>query len=151
MAIQCFIDLFFPGFTLVHRMPDISSQRCPCGNAQRYIDCCGRFLENGQVPETAEILMRSRYTAYALKRDRYLLTTWHPFTRPASLELEQPPNRLWLGLTVKHHAQSDAEHAIVEFVARYKINGKAYRLHEISRFIRERKTWCYIDGDILDN
>ncbi|MBL8498349.1 MAG: hypothetical protein JNK39_11055 [Nitrosomonas sp.] len=103
------------------------------------------------MPDTAEILMRSRYTAYTLHREKYLLATWHPSTCPSSLELTQSPTPHWLGLTVKRHLQSDTDHAIVEFVARYKLNGKAHRLHEISRFIRENHAWRYIDGDILEN
>ncbi len=124
---------------------------CPCGSEQRYFDCCGRFLENGETPETAEILMRSRYSAYTLEREQYLLMTWHSSTRPSSLELTRSPSQHWLGLTVKRHLQSDTDNATVEFVARYKINGKAYRLHEISRFIRESKTWRYLDGNILED
>lgn len=93
--------------------------------------------------------MRSRYTAYTLKREDYLLSTWHPDTRPASLGLTGQPVQHWIGLTVKRHEQTAADQAIVEFVARYKINGRAYRLHEISRFMRENEQWFYIDGDIL--
>ncbi|MXS77566.1 hypothetical protein ABF87_06225 [Nitrosomonas sp. JL21] len=136
---------------MAHQKSDIQSLRCPCGAEPRYIDCCGRFLDNGEMPDTAEILMRSRYTAYTLHREKYLLATWHPSTCPSSLELTQSPTPHWLGLTVKRHLQSDTDHAIVEFVARYKLNGKAHRLHEISRFIRENHAWRYIDGDILEN
>lgn len=151
MTIQSAYDDFTTVFASIDPMTDIPATPCPCGTHQRYIDCCGRFLENAETPDTAEILMRSRYAAYTLKRGNYLLTTWHSSTRPISLELTQQPNRRWLGLTVKRHLQSDAEHAIVEFVARYKINGKAYRLHEISRFIREDTLWWYVDGDILED
>ena len=151
MTIQSSYDDFTTVFVSIDPMTDIQSTPCPCGTHQRYIDCCGRFLENAETPDTAEILMRSRYAAYTLKREQYLLMTWHPSTRPASLELTQPPDRRWLGLTVKQHVQSDAEHATVEFIARYKIAGKAYRLHEISRFVCESKIWLYIDGDLLED
>lgn len=93
--------------------------------------------------------MRSRYTAYTLKREDYLLATWHPDTRPAKLELTGQPAQQWLRLTVKRHEQTAADQAIVEFVARYKINGRAHRLHEISRFVRKDGEWLYVDGDIL--
>ena len=93
--------------------------------------------------------MRSRYTAYTLKREDYLLATWYPDTRPATLELSGLPAQQWLGLTVKRHEQTAADQAIVEFAARYKINGRAHRLHEISRFVRENERWFYVDGDIL--
>lgn len=91
--------------------------------------------------------MRSRYSAYALRREDYLLATWHPSTRPTELGLarETPPK--WLGLEVKRYEQQDADHAIVEFVVRYKINGRANRLHETSRFVREDGRWFYVDGE----
>ena len=123
---------------------------CPCGSNQSYRTCCGRFLDQGDFASNAELLMRSRYTAYTLQRADYLLATWHSSSRPASLDLTSSPQR-WMGLTVKRHDQSDTGRAIVEFVARYKINGRAYRLHEISRFVHEHEHWFYVDGDILSD
>lgn len=92
--------------------------------------------------------MRSRYTAYTMGREDYLLVTWHPSTRPAVLDFSGEAHTKWLGLQVKRYEQPDAEHAIVEFVARYKVNGRAHRLHEISRFVREAGRWFYVDGEI---
>ncbi len=92
--------------------------------------------------------MRSRYTAYVLLHEEYLLATWHPSTRPASLELTTDLQTKWVGLEVKRHEQQDADHAIVEFVARYKVQGRAHRLHEVSRFVREAGRWFYVDGSI---
>lgn len=92
--------------------------------------------------------MRSRYAAYVLLREEYLLATWHPSTRPANLGLAEEPPAKWLGLEVKRSEQQDEDHAIVEFVARYKVNGRAFRLHETSRFVREAGCWRYLDGDI---
>ncbi len=89
--------------------------------------------------------MRSRYTAYVLMCEPYLLASWHASTRPASLD--SSPTQ-WIGLTVKRHERQDASHAIVEFIARYKINGRAHRLHETSRFICEGGRWFYVDGDV---
>ncbi len=137
-------------------MKNLTKQRiqitaCPCGNQQPYRQCCGRYLDEGEAAVTAEHLMRSRYTAYTLDRENYLLETWHPNTRPISLQLTGQPQKQWLGLTVKRHTQTDADHAIVEFIARYKINGRAHRLHEISRFVREQGIWFYVDGDILED
>lgn len=88
--------------------------------------------------------MRSRYSAYVLKLEDYLLATWHIDTRPASLGLEADTVK-WLGLEVKRHQESGGE-AMVEFVARYKAGGRAQRLHEISRFVREDAAWLYVDG-----
>jgi SEC-C motif-containing protein len=91
--------------------------------------------------------MRSRYSAYVLGNEAYLLATWHAATRPVSLELDRDGKTRWLGLDVRHHAASDATTATVEFVARYKVGGRASRMHEISRFVREGDRWYYVDGD----
>ena len=90
--------------------------------------------------------MRSRYSAYVLKLETYLLDTWHPDTRPAALG-PAADNCKWLGLEVKNSAMELADRATVEFVARYKIGGRAHRLHEISRFVREDGRWYYLDGE----
>jgi SEC-C motif domain protein len=91
-------------------------------------------------------LMRSRYSAYVLGLYDYLQETWHPSTRPASLTESAPP-RKWLGLQVRrHHMQGDQ--GSVEFVARYRINGRGQRLHEESRFVREDGRWYYLDGQL---
>lgn len=124
---------------------------CPCGSNTQYNDCCGRYLDNGKVATTAESLMRSRYTAYTQDREDYLLATWHHSTRPASLGLVNKPRNQWLRLEVKRHEQSAPDQAIVEFVARYKVNGRAYRLHEISQFVCTERQWFYVDGDILQD
>jgi SEC-C motif-containing protein len=111
-------------------------------------DCCGPYVNGDAVAPSAEILMRSRYTAYVLLREDYLLATWHPSTRPPALGLSDGPATKWLGLGVRRHEQQDAAHAIVEFVARYKVNGRAGRLHELSRFVREDGRWFYVDGSV---
>lgn len=92
--------------------------------------------------------MRSRYTAYTLLNENYLLATWHASTRPSSLGFAEELPTKWLGLEVKRHTQQDADHAIVEFVARYKVQGRAHRLHEVSRFVREAGQWFYVDGEV---
>lgn len=124
------------------------SQPCPCGSAQDYSLCCGRYLDSDLPAPTAEALMRSRYTAFVLGREAYLLATWHPDFRPAELNLAAEAQTKWLGLDVRHHENLDATRAIVEFVARYKIGGRAHRLHETSRFLRIGEHWHYTDGDL---
>lgn len=89
--------------------------------------------------------MRSRYSAFVLKLEPYLLATWHASTRPATLSLEND-NTQWLGLTIKQHQDDGPDQATVEFVARYKSNGRACKLHESSRFVRENSRWFYVDG-----
>lgn len=88
--------------------------------------------------------MRSRYSAYVLGLIDYLVATWHPSTGPGELEL-QPIK--WLGLEVLH-AEASGDVGVVEFVARCKVNGRAERMHELSRFVRENGRWYYIDGQV---
>jgi SEC-C motif-containing protein len=133
---------------------------CPCGGDD-YATCCGRFhadysdveslteplpTPTDRTPANALIMMRSRYSAYVLKLDAYLLSTWHPDTRPAELDLAGD-NCKWLGLKIVKHLTKTSDTATVEFVARYKIAGRAHKLHEISRFVRENGRWFYLDGE----
>lgn len=90
--------------------------------------------------------MRSRYSAFVREDAAYLLTTWHATTRPDKLTFDEAPRPRWLGLQIKRHAETAPDEAIVEFVARYKIAGRAFRLHETSRFRREDGRWFYLDG-----
>lgn len=87
--------------------------------------------------------MRARYTAYALGDESFLLRSWHPITRPLSLPLDTQAK--WLGLTVlsSQGGSSDSE-GTVEFIARYKVGGRAHRLQERSRFLRQDKEWYYL-------
>ena len=101
------------------------------------------------MPETAGQLMRSRYTAFTLDRISYLEKTWHPATRPASIETDSKVR--WLGLKIRRTEQggADDDEGIVEFVARYKIDGRGHHLHEISRFARQNGQWLYLDGEMV--
>lgn len=122
---------------------------CPCGSTLPYTACCGRWHVGPlhlQAPD-AESLMRSRYAAFVLGLGDYLRDTWHPGTRPAEA-IEPDAAVRWLGLEVKRHVAADADHATVEFVARSKLGGRAHRLHETSRFVREGGRWYYLDGEV---
>ena len=121
---------------------------CPCGSNLPDTQCCQRYHDGLAIPPTAEALMRSRYSAYVLANTAYLKVTWHPDSLPPGFQLEDQDKTQWLGLNIKRHESSDANHAIVEFVARYKVNGRAYRLHEVSRFVREQGRWFYLDSEI---
>lgn len=123
---------------------------CPCGSGRPFAACCERALSGQRPAPDAEALMRSRYVAYSLGDAAYLLATWHPRTRPETLDLETQPRVKWIGLEIRAHRQLDDDHAEVEFIARYRINGRAQRLHETSRFVRENGSWYYVDGDIRD-
>ena len=128
------------------RMARAEVVRCPCGGAS-LAGCCAPYLEGCAAPPTAEALMRSRYTAYALGDGDYLLATWHPSTRPAPLAFDGAVK--WLGLDVVRTEAGGADDAsgVVEFVARYKVQGRAQRLHEASRFVKEEGRWFYLDGE----
>ena len=129
---------------------------CPCGRttvkgqALSLADCCGT-LHAGQPAPDAERLMRSRYSAFVLGDVPYLLATWHSSQRPADLMLEAGGK--WLGLEMKQHRVTGPDTAEVEFVARFRLGGKAVRQHERSRFVREKShdgvRWFYLDGDVL--
>lgn len=89
--------------------------------------------------------MRSRYTAFVLENAPYLQATWHTSHRPEALDFE--PGAKWLGLQVKDFKPTGEDAAEVEFVARFRVGGRAVRLHERSRFVREEGRWYYVDGD----
>ncbi|MEP6906954.1 MAG: YchJ family metal-binding protein [Pseudoxanthomonas sp.] len=128
-----------------------ASGACPCGSARGYAQCCGP-LHEGSAAATAEALMRSRYSAYALGMSDYLCRSWHASTRPPGFALDEAPatRPTWLGLSVKQHQVTGPDSAEVEFVARYRIGGgSAVRLHERSRFVREDGHWFYLDGKHL--
>lgn len=124
--------------------------RCPCDPEALYARCCQTLHQGDTVAISAGQLMRSRYSAYALQREDYLLATWHPDTRPERLDLSaQQPPPTWLGLGVKRE-QTDGDHAVVEFVARLRLGGgSARRMREVSRFLRVGGRWFYVDGDVV--
>ena len=121
---------------------------CPCsvgtGDERGYDACCGRFHRGAERPATAEELMRSRYSAFALGLDDYVFTTWHPRTRPD--DVRSDPGTTWTGLTIVDTVDGgpDDETGEVEFVATYE----GGRMHERSRFARRAGRWLYVDGDV---
>lgn len=117
---------------------------CPCGSNKDFELCCGPYISGTTVAPTAQALMRSRYSAYTLNDEAYLRATWDERTCPRERITHDEPTK-WLGLEIKQ-CQDDGEHATVEFVARYKIAGRAHRLHELSRFVRYDGKWFYVDG-----
>lgn len=130
-----------------------ASAACPCGRVDAkkrivaYANCCGRFVDHFDTVSApdAEHLMRSRYSAFVREQADYLLATWHSGTRPTSLDFDAGAK--WLGLELREHKVTSADTAEVEFVARYRVDGRAVRLHERSRFVREDGRWFYVDGD----
>lgn len=93
--------------------------------------------------------MRSRYSAFALGLNEYVQHSWHASTRPPLNDTQDNRAPHWIGLQIKRHEPIDSDRAVVEFIARYKINGRAFVLHEISNFILEDGQWFYVDGITL--
>jgi SEC-C motif-containing protein len=118
----------------------MTDMTCPCGLGGRYEDCCGRFHQGGNAP-TAELLMRSRYAAFAVGDRKYLLRTWHSTTKPRRLTLDDTE---WTGLEIvaKERGGLFDKDGVVEFNAHYA----GGVLHERSRFVREDGKWVYLDA-----
>lgn len=127
----------------------MENNSCPCQSGQTFRDCCGIYINDGEQAATAEMLMRSRYTAYTLHDEAYLLKTWHISTRPLTLELDKDMPSDWRGLEIvrKSEGGEKDEKGVVEFIARFDANGKAGQVHEISKFIKEDGVWYFLDDD----
>ncbi len=121
---------------------------CPCGSNSVYEDCCQLVLADHNKAETAEQLMRSRYTAFVVRHDQHILASWHPKTRPPSLNHEANPVT-WIGLKI--HTSTDGlpddTDGSVEFTSSYVEKGQLCRLREKSTFLREGDLWYYVKGD----
>lgn len=128
-----------------------AQQSCPCGTTLSYGDCCGPLLDGRVWAATAEQLMRSRYTAYAVGHTDHVFRTWQPRTRPASIDLD--PGTTWLGLTIVDAEAGGVvdEIGVVEFAARFWSGRDEQILHERSRFSRRAGRWMYLDGDVGQN
>lgn len=127
--------------------PSIS---CPCCSGQAYRDCCAPIIEGTRPATTAEALMRSRFSAFALGKEDWLMASWHPDTCPPLPLLNEPPLK-WLDLKILSHEQTSSESAHVEFIARFRAGGRAGKLHERSRFQKVDAHWVYVDGDIKES
>lgn len=118
------------------------SSACPCGGGN-YHDCCGAYLRREAWPATAEELMRSRYTAFVLRDVEYLLRTWHPRTRPETIDLDE---RTWTGLTITEQVDGteDDQMGIIGFVATWVAAGEHGSQTERSAFVRRAGRWFYL-------
>lgn len=131
-----------------------SSNLCPCGKAKQFSQCCGQYINGKETPKTAEQLMRSRYSAYALGgQGKYLLDTWFPITaRGLSVEELSMKSRDFKKLEVLNKSQQGDE-ATVEFKAYYALpdtneNSELEVLHELSEFRRIAGKWFYVGGRV---
>jgi SEC-C motif-containing protein len=121
--------------------------RCPCLSGLTYAECCGPLHRGERTAPTAEALMRSRYSAFAVGDAGYLRATWHPSTRPDALELDDATRWRRLDVLATSAGGPFDTTGTVEFRATYRDADGAGTLHEVSRFVRERGTWTYVDGE----
>lgn len=124
----------------------MSTRSCPCGLPEPYDKCCGRYHAGAAAAPTAEALMRSRYCAFVKQDAAYLLRTWHPRTRPASLDFDA--GMRWTGLEILGTGDGSAFHSVGTVTFRASFRGGS--LHERSRFERVDGAWVYVDGDFLE-
>ena len=120
---------------------------CPCQSGKDYKLCCERFISQRALPENAEQLMRSRYTAYGLRDRDYLLATWQQAYRPSWLALDEAIR--WLDLTILDAPAAVGNVASVEFEAKLMLAGRVEAMHEISQFVFEQGRWFYTHGEML--
>jgi SEC-C motif-containing protein len=148
-----------PATTAADAEPDaawpivVDANRCPCLSGLVYGECCGPFHRGAAAAPTAERLMRSRYSAFVIGDAAYLLATWHPSTRPDSLELDAGIR--WFRLDILSRSGGgllDSE-GVVEFSARYRMPApgpgakrETGEQHERSRFVRTEGRWFYVDA-----
>jgi len=117
------------------------SRDCPCGSEKPFERCCDLYLSGSTYPNTAEALMRSRFTAFSTGNLAWLRKTWHPDTCP---ELDQEDLKTqWLRLEVIKSKQG-LKKSIVEFRAWFAEDGEERALHEISLFKLHKKRWVYV-------
>ena len=122
---------------------------CPCGSASAYVQCCGLFHSGASIPLTAEALMRSRFSAFYLHNEAYLLATWNSAQRPASIDFSDEKTQ-WLKLeiiAIKKGGIKDHKGSIT-FNAHYLLDNEIRVMNETSRFQKSDNRWFYITGNV---
>lgn len=126
---------------------------CACGTGKKYSQCCEPYILGKNLPETAEALMRSRYTAYTVANVTYLKDTLAPESRKdfdADATKKWAEEAKWKKLTIMStdKGTQEDERGIVEFCAAYEFEGEDIQLHEVSRFRKSKEgQWYFVDGD----
>jgi SEC-C motif-containing protein len=130
-----------------------SEIQCPCCSGKKYADCCQPFHKGGALPDTAEKLMRSRYSAYVNHLIDYIEITSDPrfrdsFDKEAALEWSKTSEWLGLEIVATRDGHPGDQQGEVEFKARYQRDGKETVHHEVSLFTfsTKEKRWFYTDG-----
>ena len=126
-----------------------SSDSCLCGSGLDYVQCCSLLHSGKTLANTAEALMRSRFTAYAMQNGAYLLQTWEPSTRPESIDFSKDTGE-WKRLEIVQTKKGLAKDkkGMVEFKAFFTQDGVDQVMNEISRFVKVQNRWFYLDGKV---
>ncbi len=124
---------------------------CPCGSEKNYSDCCGPLIAGERTADTAEALLRSRYTAYARQEVDYIVDTTHPEKREADSRKtveKWAKNTQWRLLQVLDVTAGgpDDNEGSVEFMADYMEKGKKRKHHEIAEFKKLDGQWFFFDA-----
>jgi len=122
---------------------------CYCGNNKTYTACCEVFHLNNGKTETAQQLMRSRYSAFVLANGDYLMATHHSSTRPTSEKkaiVKWAKSVEWIKLEVQETTKGleKDEEGTVTFNAYFYENSKVDVIHEKSAFVKENNNWKYL-------
>jgi SEC-C motif domain protein len=131
------------------------SRPCPCTSGKQYDDCCQPFLSGKARPESAEALMRSRYSAYAMGEIEYLLKTIplidrKHFDMRAAKEWSQQSE--WTGLEILSTKESaNGTKATIEFKAKFKVNDEEHVHAERAYFEKTQGRWFFLDGKLLED
>lgn len=129
-------------------MSKLNPNPCYCGKDSPFDACCGRIHANIGLADTAESLMRARFSAYRIDNLDFIRQSWHSSTCPSDVEANEEGFQ-WLGLDIINTTGgADDNEAEVEFIASYSLNGQDGKLHELSQFARENKQWRYLDGKL---
>jgi SEC-C motif domain protein len=130
-------------------------KNCFCCSQKKFSDCCEPILTGTAKPETAEALMRSRYSAYATANVDYIICTTHrstvEFHDPASIE-NWAKSSLWqkLEIVFAENGNREDSQGTVEFKAHYlDFRLQSHVHHERSNFLKEAEYWFFVDGEIV--
>lgn len=128
--------------------PDKAKNTCPCCSGKPFADCCEPIIADHSKATTAEQLMRSRYTAFTLANNQYLMESWAQETRPKEIHTEDDTIQ-WITLEVKNCEDGNRgdERGFVTFTASFLSSGHLCQLHEKSSFIQDKGRWYYLDGE----
>jgi SEC-C motif-containing protein len=126
-------------------------ESCPCGSGQAFGDCCEPLIQGKKYAQTAEDLLRSRYTAHVITDVDYIYDTTHPAQR-RNVDRDRVAawsrKSEWLGLEIiqTQAGQPSDDSGTVEFIARYREKGKTMEHREIAEFKKHESRWFFFDG-----